>query len=774
MVFCEDLVRHLRPALAMLCTAAFISLPAPGQQQQQAALLSGLVTDTQGGTIAGAHITLFSSSGPRLLEASTDASGRFELSGLESGSYSLHVVANGFASLSKPITVAGNAKLDEVYTLRIATADTTVVVTATRSERSITDLPASVSVVAAERVEQTPARTIDDVLRRVPSVDLPLASTNEQHPTDTIVSMRGLSGIRALVLLDGIPLNDPFFGFVQWSEVPVETVDRVEVVRGGGSALWGNYAMGGVINTITRPDNRTELVVESAGGSRGTYRTDGHAAFAGTKYGVGIDAGNTHTNGYLEQADSYRGPIDVPTSSTSDTVALSGDADLASNLNARGRVSHYNNAMNYLTHLQTNGEGTWRYTGPLNWKPRDRDALDLNLFHDDERFSTNNTGAPDGADPSQVEYIQNIHRTLASDTGASLIWTRTYNGVLHSLAVGGDYHGIRGSDAARIYDETNAYLRTDLGSGNEQFVGAFFQTDLRPLERLQVLFSLRYQNFYSYNGVDDTPGGLGDSVPTRTSNNVDPRLSVRYQLPRGFALRGAFYSAFRAPTLDNLYRSASVPGYILYSNASLSPETLKGGEFGFDLNRGPVRFQVTAYDSHISNLLTYRYLDPSTLPAGFQIGARLINAGSATSRGFEGELNWQVAPHLSTILGYTYADSIVTANTEDPSSIGVQQPGIPKNRATVGVDWSTVHGIEVSPHLRYLSRTSGDPDNIYHTDPHFIADLAMTAPITKRVQAFVQIENLLNRTYVGTNDGFTAPLYGKPFTAVAGFRVKLR
>ena len=102
-----------------------------------------------------------------------------------------------------------------------------IVVTATRSQVRLTDVPASVSVVTSADIEATPARTIDDVLRRIPSVDLPIASTNEEHPTDTIVSMRGLIGIRALVLLDGVPLNDPFFGYVQWSEVPLETIDRI-------------------------------------------------------------------------------------------------------------------------------------------------------------------------------------------------------------------------------------------------------------------------------------------------------------------------------------------------------------------------------------------------------------------------------------------------------------------------------------------------------------------------------------------------------------------
>src|SRR5207253_1997315 len=122
----------------------------------------------------------------------------------------------------------------------------TIIVTATRSARPITDIPESVSVVDSLQIEGTPAKTLDDVLRREPSVDLPLASAYQVHPTALNVSMRGLGGIRALVLLDGVPLNDPFFGYLQWSQVPLETIDRVEIVRGGGATLWGNYAMGGV------------------------------------------------------------------------------------------------------------------------------------------------------------------------------------------------------------------------------------------------------------------------------------------------------------------------------------------------------------------------------------------------------------------------------------------------------------------------------------------------------------------------------------------------
>lgn len=652
-------------------------------------------------------------------------------------------------------------------------APSDIVVTATRSARPIIDVPASVTIVTSDQIAGTPARTIDEVLRRVPSVDLPIAGTDEQHPTNTIVSMRGLSGIRSLVLLDGVPINDPFFGYVQWSEVPLATIDRVEVVRGGGATLWGNYAMGGVINILSKPIDRTVLDVEAAGGSRGTYRSDGHAAVAGDGFGLGLDAGINHSDGYVEQVAGARGAITVPTSFTAHTIAASGNADLTANLRARARISYYDNDQNFLTHLNTNRQRDWRYTGTLLWTPTTTSTVDLTVFHTDERFVTNNTGTPDGAGPNDAEYVQNSHLTRAHDWGASLIWTRAFTGLIRSLSIGADYHGIRGRDDADIFDENGVRLRTDIGSGNQRFLGGFIQTDVRPLDRLQLLFSLRYQDLYSYNGVDDTPGGLGSHLASRHDSDIDPRLSIRYQLPAGFALRGAVYRAFRAPTLDNLYRGASVPGYILYSNAALKPETLEGVEAGFDFDRGPLRLQATAYASRISDFLTYRYLDPATLPAGFDIGARLINAGRARSRGVEAELTLRAAHALTATLAYTYADSVVTRNPEDPASVGVQQSGIPRHRVSAGVDWTGPYGISLSPRIRYLSRTNGDPDAIYRTDAHVIVDFAANVPLQPGVSAFAQIENLFDRRYVGTNDGFTAPLYGRPLTATAGIRLKL-
>ncbi len=136
-------------------------------------------------------------------------------------------------------------------------------------------------------------------------------------------------------------------------------------------------------------------------------------------------------------------------------------------------------------------------------------------------------------------------------------------------------------------------------------------------------------------------------------------------------------------------------------------------------------------------------------------------------------MTWRASARLTGTLAYTYADSIVTRNPDDPLSIGVQQAGIPRHRASASLDWIGPRGIKLSPRVRYLARTNGDPDAIYRTDAHFIADLGASLAVRRDVEVFGQIENLFDRRYIGTNDGFTAALYGKPFTAVAGIRLKL-
>src|SRR6059058_3778969 len=142
-----------------------------------------------------------------------------------------------------------------------------MVVIATRSEQRVADVAASVNILSSEQIQHSPAVVADDVLRQIPTFSLfRRTSSLSSHPTSQGVSLRGVgpSGVsRTLVLLDGVPFNDPFGGWVYWSRVPLESTERIEVVDGSGSSLYGNYAMGGVINIVTGAPVRRTLDVKT-------------------------------------------------------------------------------------------------------------------------------------------------------------------------------------------------------------------------------------------------------------------------------------------------------------------------------------------------------------------------------------------------------------------------------------------------------------------------------------------------------------------------------
>jgi outer membrane cobalamin receptor len=650
-----------------------------------------------------------------------------------------------------------------------------VVVTATRTERSLNDVPESVSVVDARTIIGTPGQALDEILRRAPSIDLPTATSYQVHPTANSISMRGLGGIRALVLLDGVPINDPFFGYMQWSRVPLEFVDQVEVVRGSGATLWGNYAMGGVINIRTHQPEQSGIVVQGAGGSYGTYRANVMGSWAATDdVRLGLSGGRFHTDGFMQISDEDRGPINVPTDFSTNNAALRGAFRLTEGLAARASVDYFDNDQTLQTRLSTNSQRTWNYSGALTQQLGPSSNLTLTLFGSDSDFETNNTGGFDGVPENAAEFIQNHHDTPVEDFGSSLVWTRMLESDWpRSLSFGADFHHISGEDVASIYDETGALVRTDIGRGKQQFIGGFAQASIRPVEPLEILASVRYQEFKNSDAFDGTPGGLGN-VPDSSESSFDPRVSVRYALTSTLALRGAVYTGFRAPNLDNLYRAFSVPFGIFQANPALTPENLKGGELGFDVQTQQLRLQLTGYFNTVDDLLTYRNLEFSELPPGFFFGSRNINAGEARSQGFELEAEWQLGSGFSTEVAYTHADSQITESELDPASIGRQIGGVPRNRAYLAFTYQSPLGWRVTPQFRWVEASFADNAHTLPVDEQNIVGLAVTHPFSDSFEAYLQIENLLDEEYIADNSGFNPPLRGTPFSALVGVRMQTK
>jgi outer membrane receptor protein involved in Fe transport len=646
-----------------------------------------------------------------------------------------------------------------------------VVVSATRSERTLADQPMSVTVVPKEQIQETPAQSLDDVLRTVVGINVPFTASYQVHPTANSFSMRGLGGIRGLVMLDGVPINDPFFGYVQWNRVPMENVERVEVVRGGGSALWGNYAMGGVVNIITKkPGSKTEGGVSGGGGSYGTYRGDGFADVAlsdSVKVRGNFNAWGT--SGFNQVQPAF-GPIYVPTSFN----ALNGQAavyfDPDPTLSANFKVNVYSNNQTLVSALSTNNQQIYDITGSLT-KKLDWGDVTVTAFHEQSRFVTNNTATPDGTQIGFGEFVQNVHTTPVYSTGGSAQLSARINDVVRLASIGFDIQQISGMDSAAIFDQTGTQIRTDVGLGNQRFLGAFAQLDIFPINEIEILLSGRLQNFYNFNGFDGSPGGQG-FVPNSSEWSLDPRVSVLWMLTPKFGLRSAAYTAFRAPNLDNLYRAFSTPQGIFLPNSALTPERLWGVEGGVDLNFNPLTIQFTAFYQEINNLITFRPLDPSQLPAGFFFGTQNINAGKAVVQGLEFQAGWQIVPSLRLDANYTTASSIIVSNQFDPLSLGNQQAGIPTQQAAATLSYNDPRGWRASARFRWIGQSWGDNDHTLFLDSFTVFDLSAGYRFAKNAEAFVDIQNLFNKYYIADNSGFNPPLQGTPLTVFAGLKAR--
>jgi outer membrane receptor protein involved in Fe transport len=533
--------------------------------------------------------------------------------------------------------------------------------------------------------------------------------------------------------------------------------------------------MGGVINIRTKEPVEDQVAFEGSGGSYGTYRANAFGSYlVSDSARFALSAGRNHTDGFMQIGPHDRGPVDVPTAFTSNNAAFRGSFALSSTMKATARVDYFDNNQRLQTRLSHNAQHTWNYAGSLEQSFSKDASLTLSAFGSDSSFTTDNTGAFGGIPANEAEFLQNVHRTPVKDIGASLVWSQSLNlGWLRSYSMGADYHRIAGEDIADIFDERGVRIRTDIGRGKQRFWGEFVQTSLRPIEALEILASLRYQSFHNFDAFDGAPGGLGHA-PDTSATSVDPRVSVRYALTDTFALRAAYYTAFRAPTLDNLYRAFSVPSGIFYGNPQLVPEKLKGGEVGFDVHTSRLRAQVSAYTNSIDNLITSRNLGVTELPPGFYFGSRNINAGKARSRGLELETQVEVVSGLSAMFSYTYADSKITSNDLDPVSVGKQMGGVPRNRASVGVTYVSPRGWRITPQFRWIQSSFADNDHTLPVDAQRIVDLSASYSVSKALEVFMQIENLFNEHYIADNSGFNPPLRGTPFSAFVGARVHLR
>ena len=222
---------------------------------------------------------------------------------------------------------------------------TTTVVTATRAPRPLRDVPATTVLIPRREIERSPTLTTDEVLRTVPSVATFRRSPSlTADPSSQGLNLRGLgpSGAsRSLVLVDGVPQNDPFGGWVYWRSMPRLGIDHIEIVPGGGSALYGSAALGGVVQIVSRPIDASSVDGELAVGPLQTAFGAARVAERAGPVGIALEGEALGSGGHVVTAPESRGPIDRRAPSAHETLNGRVDWDVSSRLHLRFRAGGF-------------------------------------------------------------------------------------------------------------------------------------------------------------------------------------------------------------------------------------------------------------------------------------------------------------------------------------------------------------------------------------------------------------------------------------------------
>lgn len=738
--------------LAVMCASAF------------ARTIHGVVHDASGARISHAQVRIKGDGGAATI---ADANGVFTLPDAPDAAVQVEVSAPGFATATHDI----DASTDSVdLQLAPATVSEQMVVTSTRTALRATDDPSDVRLIDQRSIATNAGVTIDDALRQAVGFSLFRRSDSRvANPTSQGVSLRGIgaSGAsRAIVLQDGVPLNDPFGGWVQWERVPRLSVEQVEIVRGGLSDLYGGEALSGAVAMISRHSDTPTLSVELSGGS--SLRPDG-AIYAGTKLGAWEFSGSgeaLRSPGYFVVSAAERGAIDTPASVDSNTGQVYIGRTLGAHAHAFFEGALFSEARNNGTTLQTNDTHLSNFAGGADLDEGDAGLFTLRLYTTGERYRQ--TFSSISADRNS-ESLTRTQMVPSASNGGSVQWQVTSRS-RNIFVAGADWQLTSGVTHEVGFSAANA-TSTLAAGGDSRVLGLFVEDRLQLLPRVALTAALRGDLWSETEGFSNTHplNGAGDTdivYPGQHRHNVSPRAGINVRATEHVSFTAAGYGSFRAPTLNELYRGFRLGNVVTLANAALAPERMRGGEGGVAFDSRHTRLHATYFYAHIDDPITNATL--STTAA--LITRQRQNLGSTRSRGLEIEGEWNFN-RIFLDAGYQFTDSIVLSNPNNPTIVGLLVPQVPRHQFTGQVRYQPSKRWAFALASRGDGRQFDDDQNQLPLPGFATLDAYAEHSFTSQLEAFVAVENLTGERYmVGRTP---IPSYGPPLLARVGLRLTL-
>ncbi len=764
-------MRSLTVPVPLMSFFLLVTTAAP-ELRAQGVRVDGIVRDASGASVPGVEVKLrswtFTSS------RVTDSAGVFVFDRLPPTEGTITVRARGFAPVSRSWSVppGGSAHLE--ISLSPAPVTERVTVTATRTQTSLSDTPGSARLLSADDLASTAALTIDDTLRQVPGFTLFRRSgSRTANPTSQGVSLRGLgaSGAsRALVLEDGIPLNDPFGGWVYWGRIPRESVESIEVFRGAASNLYGSDALGGVVQVLTRDAKQSGLLLESSYGNERTPDLSLWAGGGAARWAARIAVDAFHTDGYILVPSPQRGRIDTPAGSEHATTDLTLERRVGENGRLLARGSFFNESRNNGTPLQINNTGIGQIAFGGDGQLGALGSLSGRLYGSAQAFDQNFSAV---AADRMSETLTDIQHVPAQQVGGTAQWSRAA-GKRQTLVAGVDAQEMRGVSKERILSEGNVSATIAAG-GRQRAVGTFVEDIFRVRSHWTVMAGARFDHWRNFDAqsirVALAPPGPTVVTPfaDRTESAFSPRISVLHQLSEKVSLTASAYRAFRAPTLNELYRPFRVGNVLTLSNDALRAERLTGGEAGVRVASFRKQLDVRSilFWSEIVNPIANVTLaaQPSLITRQRQ------NLGRTRSTGIELDAVVRLGATVEISCGYEYVAATVLRFPANKALEGLWIPQVPRHDLTFKARYSNPSRLTVSIQGRFVGAQFDDDLNQFRLSRYYAMDAMASHSMARGVDVFIALENLLNQRYtVGLTP---VPTIGPPLLARFGVRLQV-
>lgn len=592
-----------------------------------------------------------------------------------------------------------------------------VVVSATRFDIPLDQSPASVSVIDSEDFEQKQTERVSDALREVPGLNVVQTGTPGQL---TSVFMRGLPSEDMQVLLDGIPINQGLSGAFNFADLTVDDIDRIEVVRGPQSTLYGPRALAGAIQIFTKQgEGPPNIAISEEGGSYDTFREslDSEGKIGTFDYSIGasrLDTDNARPN------NNYRNTVAIADVGWSPNEQLRIGSLFTYSLSDTGNPNTIFDPRP-IDHLLTE---RWLIGPHIDWQATDWWEHKLIFDYDHER-QVNNPNQDGFVGPTralfertQIDY-QNDLRPAA--------WLTLTSGFFYSRVDAGQERPF----VLQIFGPQPTFI-----SDHTREVAGFLQATLTPIESLVLVAGGRFDHFNQFGGV------------------WSYRFAGSYKIDKtNTTLHSSVATGFSPPSSQDK---------IFGNNFNLNPEKDFGWDAGVEqrLWENRVTLDATYFHNNLSNVIGFN-----------QSFNKALNLGAAETQGVETELRAELIADLTLKASYTYLEAVKTSSRDVGAPEGSRLPRRPRNEVYVSASYLWCKKLRTTIEAKWVNaREELNPNffgpNFDIEDYSFI-NVAAEYAVNSNLSIFGRIDNVTGEHYA---EVFGFPNLGT--AAYAGMKVR--